>query len=257
MKICNCPQDLDAMLCDIPNEWREGIVKALCLTFQNNAITCVGIRDCQTLTSLSAFTIKGTEVSISYINEKGTVKLSTFDLEEAVNSPLDIEENCIITSPSVEDAPLIEQLQVLISAFCECCPSTTTTTSTSTTTTTTSGTTTTSTTTTTTEAVLVNLSVTNSNHNSDAIAQVIIGSSISLITGSFPITLGETGTASITPGTYTVIVKVGSGSTGKITVVDTNSTIQCQQLIGSASYSFNNVAFATTAVTITLSLGSC
>lgn len=131
MNICNCPQDLDTSLCDVPHEWREGIVKALCLTLQSDPITCKGVRNCQTLTSFSAFTIQGTEVSISYINERGTVEKSTFDLEAPINSAgEDLDNNCL----SSFDTPLSGIIQIIIDAYCECCPTTTTTSTTTTTT---------------------------------------------------------------------------------------------------------------------------
>ena len=45
------------MLCDIPFEWRKGIVQALCYTLDNIGVSCDDVKGCQTLTKLYPFSI--------------------------------------------------------------------------------------------------------------------------------------------------------------------------------------------------------
>ena len=71
MKICNCHKDLHAYLCDIPFEWRVGIVKALCLIFEQQPDLCKWVKDCETLTFMSGFRFQGNNLIIEYRDEDG------------------------------------------------------------------------------------------------------------------------------------------------------------------------------------------
>lgn len=132
MNICNCIQDLDAYLCDIPYEWRNGIIRALCLTFQEDIISCNEIQNCETLTSLSAFTIQESTVFIHYTNEKGVIKTSSFNLSDPIIEGPNLSQNCFLEWDST--TTFIEKIEDIIEAHCECCPTTTTTSTTTTTT---------------------------------------------------------------------------------------------------------------------------
>ncbi len=143
MDICNCNLDLDAYLCDIPHEWREGIVKALCLTLQSVNLGCTPIKKCETLTSLSGFTLQGGQLSITYKDENGYLNTSDVDLSLSIEDSLDeIDPSCLMSQEDWDDLTNLERIQAILDAHCNCC-STTTTTTTSTTTTSTSTTTTT------------------------------------------------------------------------------------------------------------------
>lgn len=143
MKICNCHQDLDALLCDIPLEWREGIVKSLCAVYgELNQPTCDELRNCQTLTNLSPFTLIENNLSIKYKDEKGQIKTRSIDLTPIFDSVLDgVDPMCLTTPEDWASMSHTERMSLIYSEMCVCCPPTTTTT----TTTTTSSTTTTTT----------------------------------------------------------------------------------------------------------------
>ena len=127
MKICNCKTDLLAYLCDIPLEWREGIVDAICYILGYDT----DCSDCNTLTFLSAITINGNEVSINYTDELGVVFSRKFNLYDVLNTAVDVDANCV----SGDWDTLTSQLQSFVDSHCDCCEITTTTTSTTTTTT--------------------------------------------------------------------------------------------------------------------------
>jgi hypothetical protein len=266
MSICNCHKDLSIILCDIPYEWRKGIVDALCLLLNSPSETelCKVVKECETRTNLSPFLLNGAILSVSFKDEKERVLTRTLDIQPLIEASLDdIDPSCLMSQEDWDNLTYEERIQSVIDSICSCCATTTTTSTSTTTTTSTSTTTTTSTststtTTTTTTAPVLNLSISNSNHNSDAIAQVLVDAvSIGLFSGDFPIIMGETGLASVTNGTYTVTVKVGSGAIGKVTVTDSNAIVQCQEFNGSASYSFPGVVFTSTPVSIVISLGVC
>lgn len=143
MNICNCHIDLNAYLCDIPSEWREGIVKALCLALEPPGDSCDAIKECETRTSLSAFTLQGNELSIIYKDENGYSHTAEIDLSSAIDASLDdTDPSCLMSQEDWDELSYLEKIQAIVDAHCECC-TTTTTTTTSTTTTSTSTTTTT------------------------------------------------------------------------------------------------------------------
>lgn len=136
MNICNCNIDLDKFLCDIPKEWRDGIVKALCFTLNQTSVNCNNIKNCETLTSLSPFSILGNILNVTYKDENGYLHIASTDIQELLDNVLDdIDPKCLTSPETWATLTHIERIQLLIDESCICCPSTTTTTSTSTTTT--------------------------------------------------------------------------------------------------------------------------
>lgn len=196
MNICN----LDKILCDVPPKWKEGIIKALHYVYNDECEgnSCDRIKECQTLTNLSPFSIiEGTKISVDYKNERYLYSRS-FDVVPLISSSLDsINPSCLATEEEWADMTFVERLQLLISAQCACvCPATTTTITSSTTTTTTIAPTTTtststtsstssSTTTTTTSHPFADFIVSNPQVHGSIVS--VTPSFYSITTGSFPI----------------------------------------------------------------------
>lgn len=81
----NCQADYEAYLCDIPSEWRKQIATLMCkVTNDKYTLTCPDVKACETLTSLSPFTVDGSEVSIQYKDEKGITVVRSFDINDAI-----------------------------------------------------------------------------------------------------------------------------------------------------------------------------
>ena len=137
----NCEQVISEYLCDLPLEWRKQITKVICKTLSSQTtINCDDVQKCETLTSLSGFTINGSEVCITYKDEKGISFKRCFDWGDVQNSTLDDVDPKCITSQEIWDAmSYTERIQAIIDFACDCevVTTTTTTTTTSTTTTTT------------------------------------------------------------------------------------------------------------------------
>lgn len=152
MDICNCHIDLDKLLCDIPHEWRKGIVDSLCFALRPKEITCENIKKCETLTFLSDFTIQDGNLSVYYINENGTKHTSVVNLNSTIENALDeIDASCLMDQEEWNTLSNLERMAAIVDLLCPCCITTTTTSTTTTSTTSTTTTTTiTSTTTTTT-----------------------------------------------------------------------------------------------------------
>lgn len=239
MDICNCNIDLDAFLCDIPHEWREGIVKALCYTFQEGEVTCAEIAKCESLTSLSPFTLNNGILSVKYTNENGHIKTATLDISAAIqDSLLEVDPKCLMSQEAWDDLTHEERLQSIIDATCICCEEPTTTTSTtsttSTSTTSTTSTSTSSTTTTTTTANPESFIIYNDITLPNAANITDVESAIyyTVLTGSFPISNGNTVVATHTGFTSELFVvtlgpALAATGTAKITISKNGVQHEC------------------------------
>jgi hypothetical protein len=137
MLIKNCISDIFAYLCDIPQNWREGITKALCFVNQDNNIVCNDIQKCETLTNLSAFTLNNTELSVTFKNERGELQKRSVDIRSAIETVLNsIDPKCLMTQNEWNLLSYEGKIQSIINGHCECCITPTTTTTSTTTTTT-------------------------------------------------------------------------------------------------------------------------
>lgn len=130
MKICNCLLDISAFLCDIPQEWKDGITKALCyvVSTEDDDTSCTPVKNCETVTSLSAFTKVGSVLSFTYKNENGVEQTRSFNIRDAFEGILDgVDPNCITDEDEWDEMSLIQKLQSLLDGKCNCCTTTTTT----------------------------------------------------------------------------------------------------------------------------------
>lgn len=110
-----------------------------------STVSCTDVKRCETVTSLSPFVVKGTEVCIEYKDEKGIVIKRCFDIQPILNNTLkDVDPRCIASKQDWDAMNFQQKFQAIINYNCPV--EATTTTTTSTTTTTTSSTTTTTTT---------------------------------------------------------------------------------------------------------------
>lgn len=85
----NCRTEVEALLSDLPSEWRKQIADAICRKLDEKySLKCEDVKDCETLTSLSAFSVVGTTVSISYKDENGVTVTRSFDIEDVILSDI-------------------------------------------------------------------------------------------------------------------------------------------------------------------------
>lgn len=72
IKCDNCEEVYSKYLSDIPSAWRKQIVAAICAAVATNEdIDCADVKDCETLTSLSTFSVSDGQVCVTYKDEKG------------------------------------------------------------------------------------------------------------------------------------------------------------------------------------------
>jgi hypothetical protein len=116
-------EQIELYLSDLPEKWKDKIVQILCLIKEGKQEPdCETVKDCETLTSLSDFTVDGSIVSITYKDEDGVSITRSFDAATIINNTLeDIDPSCLATQTVWDSLTFPERLQLLIDRHCTCC----------------------------------------------------------------------------------------------------------------------------------------
>lgn len=131
----NCEEVLSKYLCDLPSKWAQQITKVVCEAINSSSLECSDVTKCETLTSLSAFSVNDTEICITYKDENGTSFKRCFDFDDILNDSLDeVDPKCITSQEIWDNMSYKERVQAIIDFACDCVPITTTTSTTTTTT---------------------------------------------------------------------------------------------------------------------------
>lgn len=117
---------------DLPSKWKDQLAEVLCeIKANKQQPSCDQVKDCETLTILSPFSISGTVVSIRYKDERGIEVTRSFDTRDIINNILnELDPNCLASESEWLNLSAEEKLQLLVDSHCECCSTTTTTTTT-------------------------------------------------------------------------------------------------------------------------------
>lgn len=115
---------------NLPSQWAGQLTTLLTqIQADKGSVDCAKVKECETLTSLSEFTIDGSEVSIQYKDENGVTVTRTFDAAEIVNQSLDnVDPSCLTDETTWSNMTYTERMQLFVTAHCDCCSTTTTTT---------------------------------------------------------------------------------------------------------------------------------
>lgn len=116
-------QQIEEALSALPSKWAEQLATILCqIKEDTGSVDCNKVKECETLTSLSDFTVSGTTVSIKYTDEDGTQVTRSFDAGAIVNGTLDdLDPNCLASPEEWNSLSYDERIQLLIDAHCMCC----------------------------------------------------------------------------------------------------------------------------------------
>jgi hypothetical protein len=116
-------EQIEIYLAPLPSEWREKLTAILCeINASQQTVNCDDVKDCETLTSLSAFSIQGTNLSIQYRDEDQVNTTRTVNLENVINQTLeDIDPNCLTSEVTWASMTYTQRLQLLIDSHCDCC----------------------------------------------------------------------------------------------------------------------------------------
>lgn len=122
-------QQIEEYLSDIPSKWKNQLVQLLCeIKEEKVELDCNIVKDCETLTTLSNFTISGETVCITYTGEDSVPVNRCFSLSEIIKQSLDLDPNCLTDETTWSNLTLSQQIQLLIDSHCDCCSTSTTTT---------------------------------------------------------------------------------------------------------------------------------
>lgn len=119
-----CEAEISAYLKNVPKNWRDEIVKAICKIKDEAAsgVVCSDVKDCETTTNLSPFTVEGTEVSVTYTNEDNVNQIRTFDTGDLISSYFNaLDPKCLTTQSNWDTLNVVQKLQLIIDGQCLCC----------------------------------------------------------------------------------------------------------------------------------------
>lgn len=138
----NCVKQVTDELSSLPKVWAEKLACNICNLVDtedecSTTTDCDDIKDCQTVTVLSDFTVTENTVCISFNDERGVKVTRCFDASLYTDEINYTDGICI--NPLWGTLSATDKWQAIIDKVCYCCNPTTTTTTTSTTTTTTIG----------------------------------------------------------------------------------------------------------------------
>lgn len=116
-------EQIEKYLDGLPSKWKEQLTELLCLIKEDKQEPdCQQVKSCETVTSLSDFTVDGTVISIQYKDEKGITVTRSFDTETILNNTLDsIQPNCLTTVQNWATLTFTQRIQLLIDSHCNCC----------------------------------------------------------------------------------------------------------------------------------------
>lgn len=149
---CNCEEQLEVYLCDIPHEWKRSIIRAIC---DNNTGGGDGngtgpgdsdgdgipddvedlIENCETVKTISSFTQTSDSITFTFTDEHGNVFVRSFKFTDLIEASLDgVDPKCLMSQEAWLALTHEEKLQAIFDYKCTCCPTPTTTSTTTTTT---------------------------------------------------------------------------------------------------------------------------
>ncbi len=114
----NCEDVIGGYLCDLPSEWRKQIANVIC-KFLNPTVplNCTDVKKCETLTTLSAFSISGSQVCIDYTDENGSTVHRCFNMAEV---GLNLDPKCIMSQEDWDVLTWEQKIQAIIDYSCSC-----------------------------------------------------------------------------------------------------------------------------------------
>lgn len=116
-------EQIESYLSALPSEWKDQVVQVLMLIKnEKEKPDCDTVKQCETVTSLSPFTVEGTVVSITYTDEEGVETTRSFDTKQILNNVLnELSPACLTSEEEWGTLELDEKFQLLIDSHCECC----------------------------------------------------------------------------------------------------------------------------------------
>lgn len=129
MNTCNPYDDISALLCDIPFQWRDALAKALACIMsykKDRGTTCADIKNCESLTALLPIEKSGDTITFKYKDEKGIVTSRSFSVTDVVSDALDgVDPKCLMSQEEWDALSYSERLSAIFNKSCcvytSCC----------------------------------------------------------------------------------------------------------------------------------------
>lgn len=115
-------EQIELYLTPLPSEWKDKLTTILCEINEGSTVDCEKVKDCETVTSLSNFSISGSVASTIYTDENGVSYTRSFDVSSILNNELsDLDPNCLTDDTTWSNMSYKERIQLLIDKHCDCC----------------------------------------------------------------------------------------------------------------------------------------
>ena len=120
MSCVNIPKEYSDLLDSIPSKWREQLLAFFVkIKDETSLATCESLKACETLTSLSEFTIEGTNVCVTFTDESGVEITRCFDASQVLNNSLyNVDPKCIATQESWRNMTFAQKMQAIVDKIC-------------------------------------------------------------------------------------------------------------------------------------------
>jgi len=118
-----CEDQLSEFLTAVPSKQREQLISVLCqIKADKQSPSCEEVKNCETLTTLSDFSIDGTVTSITYKDEGSVSYTRSFDVSLILNNLMnEIVPGCLMSTEDWLNLDFSEKFQAIVDAHCECC----------------------------------------------------------------------------------------------------------------------------------------
>lgn len=116
-------QQIEEYLKDIPSKWKDSLVQLLCeINSSQNTVSCEDVKNCETLTSLSEFSVNETQISIQYTGEDGVTVTRSVDISSVLNNIFEnLDPECLADITTWQNLSFEEKLQLIVDSHCHCC----------------------------------------------------------------------------------------------------------------------------------------
>lgn len=116
-------EQIESYLSALPSKWKAQLTEVLCEIYESRQTpTCEDVKKCETLTTLSDFSVTDGQVCITYKDEKGVSFQRCFTVDSILNGQLDdIQPGCLTDETTWSNLSFAERIQLLIDAHCDCC----------------------------------------------------------------------------------------------------------------------------------------
>lgn len=123
MNCKECKDQLTEYLSAVPSKWREQFITVLCQIKEDKQNPeCDVVKDCETVTTLTDFTVEQTTAVTTYTDENGVSYIRRFNVALILDNLMNqLDPGCLMSEEDWLNASYLTKFQTLIDSHCDCC----------------------------------------------------------------------------------------------------------------------------------------